>query len=348
MSWWCDTTRHLIGNVMADASLRLLVLLQQIPREPRSISTQQLHQRLADAGYAVSLRTVQRDLVNLSSHFALIQNQPTGRGKTGVAWAFSQNSQHLAFPSMDAVTAMTVSMALAHLKTLLPAQVLQHLQPWQLEAEAQLSTHNSSKYQGWINKVRIVPQHFLQAPQVDAEAVGLIYEAVLENRQFSATYKGKPDRVIHPYGLVQQGHTLYLICRFYEFDDVRITALHRYQDVQLLDEPVRAFPEFNIDDYLQSGVMQLLLPDQQYLDLRLRVTPWLAAHLEETPLAEQQTLTREPQHADGYQLKAQVLDSMQLRRWLLSQGAGLQVLGPARLRDWMATIVREQAQQYAD
>ena len=39
---------------------------------------------------------------------------------------------------------------------------------------------------------------------------------------------------------------------------------------------------------------------------------------------------------------------MQLRRWLLSQGAGLQVLGPARLRDWMATIVREQAQQYAD
>ena len=56
----------------------------------------------------------------------------------------------------------------------------------------------------------------------------------------------------------------------------------------------------------------------------------------------------DPQHPDCYQLDAQVLDSMQLRRWLLSQGAGLQVLGPPRLREWMATIVREQAQQYAD
>lgn len=50
---------------MADSSLRLLLLLQQIPREPRSISSQQLHDRLADAGYTVSLRTVQRDLVSL-------------------------------------------------------------------------------------------------------------------------------------------------------------------------------------------------------------------------------------------------------------------------------------------
>lgn len=262
---------------MADSSLRLLLLLQQIPREPRSISSQQLHKRLEDAGYPVSLRTVQRDLVSLSSHFPLIQNTPTGRGKTGVAWAFSKGSPHLAFPGMDAVTALTVSMAMAHLQSLLPRQVLQYLEPWQFEAETQLGQHNSSKYHDWINKVRVVPQHFLQAPQVDAEAVALIYEALLENRKFSATYKGKPERIIHPYGLVQQGHTLYLVCRFYNFDDVRITALHRYQAVELLDEPVRAFPEFNIDDYLDSGAMQWVLPDRQRIALKLLVSPWLGA-----------------------------------------------------------------------
>ena len=32
---------------MADASLRLLLLLQHIPREPRYISSQQLYERLA-------------------------------------------------------------------------------------------------------------------------------------------------------------------------------------------------------------------------------------------------------------------------------------------------------------
>ena len=331
---------------MADSSLRLLLLLQQIPREPRSRSSQQLHERLEDAGYPVSLRTVQRDLVSLSSHFPLVQSTPTGRGKTGVAWAFSKGSQHLAFPGMDAVTALTVSMAMEHLQSLLPRQVLQYLEPWQLEAEAQLRQHNSSKYHDWMSKVRVVPQHFLQAPQVDAEAVGLIYEAVLENRKFSATYKGKPERIIHPYGLVQQGHTLYLICRFFEFDDVRITALHRYQEVELLDESVRSFPEFDIDDYLDSGAMQWVLPDRQRIALKLLVSPWLAAHLEETPLADKQILTTDPQHAERYVLEAQVLDGMQLRRWLLSQGAGLQVLEPEPLREWMREIVREQAHSY--
>lgn len=331
---------------MADSYLRLLLLLQQIPREPRSISSQQLHERLEEAGYPVSLRTVQRDLVSLSSRFPLVQNTPTGRGKTGVAWAFSKGSQHIAFPGMDAVTALTVSMAMEYLQSLLPRQVLQYLEPWQLEAQAQLRKHNSSKYHDWMSKVRVVPQHFLQAPQVDEEVVGLIYEAVLENRKFSATYKGKPERIIHPYGLVQQGHTLYLICRFYDFDDVRITALHRYQKVELLDESVRPFPEFNIDDYIDSGAMQWVLPDRQRIALKLLVSPWLAAHLEETPLADKQILTTDPQHAERYVLEAQVLDGMQLRRWLLSQGAGLQVLEPEPLRAWMWDIVREQAQSY--
>lgn len=331
---------------MADASLRLLLLLQQIPREPRYISSQQLYERLDDAGYAVSLRTVQRDLVKLSSHFPLVQSEATGRGKTGVAWAFSKDSQHMAFPSMDAVTALTVSMAFEHLKPLLPRQVLQYLQPWQQEAEEQLHKLNSSKFQGWMDKVRIAPQHFLQAPQVDAEAVALIYEALLENRQFMATYKDKAERIIHPYGLVQQGHTLYLLCRFYQFDDVRITALHRYQSVELLDEPVRPFPEFNIDDYLDGGAMQWLLAEPQRLKLKLRIIPWLARHLEETPLADQQSVTIDPHNPERYLLEAEVLDGMQLRRWLLSQGAGLQVLEPAKLREWMANIVQEQAQNY--
>lgn len=331
---------------MADSSLRLLLLLQQIPREPRYISSQQLYERLDDAGYTVSLRTVQRDLVKLSSHFPLVQSDATGRGKTGVAWAFSKDSQHMAFPGMDAVTALTVSMAFEHLKPLLPRQVLQYLQPWQQEAEEQLHKLNSSKFQGWMDKVRIAPQHFLQAPQVDAEAVALIYEALLENRQFMATYKDKAERIIHPYGLVQQGHTLYLLCRFYQFDDVRITALHRYQSVELLDEPVRPFPEFNIDDYLDGGAMQWLLAEPQHLKLNLRIIPWLARHLEETPLADQQSVTIDPHNPDRYLLVAEVSDGMQLRRWLLSQGAGLQVLEPAPLRKWMTDIVREQAQNY--
>ncbi len=91
-----------------------------------------------------------------------------------------------------------------------------------------------------------------------------------------------------------------------------------------------------------SGV----LPDRQRIELKLLVSPWLAAHLEETPLADTQIFTTDPQGSDHCVLETEVLDGMQLRRWLLSQGAGLQVLEPEPLRKWMREIVREQAHSY--
>ena len=92
--------------------------------------------------------------------------------------------------------------------------------------------------------------------------------------------------------------------------------------------------------------MQWLLPDQQRIALKLRISSWLSPLLEEPPLSTQQTLTVDAQNPEQYVLDAEVLDGMQLRRWLLSQGSGLQVLEPEYLRQWMRTIVQEQAESY--
>ena len=331
---------------MSGSAIRLLVLLQNIPREPHFISSQDLRDRMEDDDFPVSLRTIQRDLLNLSIHFPLIKNTPQGRGKTGVGWAFSRASQRTAFPGMDGVTALTLTMAMQHLKPLLPLQVLQHLLPLQQVAEEQLAKHNAVKYQNWMSKIRVEQQHFLQPPQVEEEAVELIYQALLENRQFCATYKGQPERIIHPYGLVQQGHTLYLLCRFYDFDDIRITALHRYEEVELLEVIVRPFPEFDIDDYLSEGVMQWLLPENKKIKLKLQLAAHMASLLAETPLSASQKLVQDDENEGNYILEAEVLDGMQLRRWLLSQGKGLVVLAPETLRDWMKKTLSQQLGQY--
>ncbi len=140
---------------MSGSAIRLLVLLQNIPREPHFISSQDLRDRMEDDDFPVSLRTIQRDLLNLSIHFPLIKNTPQGRGKTGVGWAFSRASQRTAFPGMDGVTALTLTMAMQHLKPLLPLQVLQHLLPLQQVAEEQLAKHNAVKYQNWMSKIRV-------------------------------------------------------------------------------------------------------------------------------------------------------------------------------------------------
>ncbi len=188
------------------------------------------------------------------------------------------------------------------------------------------------------------PGNVLLPPRVNAGTLEAIYQALLEKRQFSATYNGQPERIIHPYGLVQQGSVLYLICRFYDYDDVRITALHRYAEVVVLNEPAREFAGFNIDDYLQLGVMHWSPGGQ--VRLELKVKPWLANHLDESPLSYQQKLQK--QNNGEYLLITNVLDSIQLRRWLLSYSTELEVMQPPELRDWLGQELAKAANKYAN
>lgn len=316
---------------MADSSLRLLLLLREIPREPLYIGSSTLRDRLADAGHEVSLRTVQRDMQALSTHFPLVQNKPEGRGKSGLGWAFSEISQNISFPVMGSAAALTLMLARQHLQHLLPTEVLKHLEPFVQEAQNLLGNYNNGQYRDWYDKVRIAPQNVLLPPEVNADTLTQIYQALLQNRQFSATYNGQPKRIIHPYGLVQQGSVLYLICRFYEYEDVRITALQRYSEVSVLEESVREFPSFKIDDYLGQGVMHWSPGGQ--IELKIKVKSWLASHLDESPLSYQQQLQK--CHDEKYLVTADVLDSLQLRRWLLSYCTELEVLEPIEMRDWM-------------
>lgn len=331
---------------MADSSLRLVLLLRQIPREPQYISSKHLQERLADAGHDVTLRTIQRDLQSISLYLPLVQNSPQGRGKTGLGWAFARSSQNISLPLMGSAAALTLSMAVQHLQALLPPQVLEHLEPYHQEARQILATHKQGKYGDWSDKVRVVSQNILLPAPVDKDTLGLIYQALLESRQFIAVYNDQPDRIIHPYGLVQQGTTLYLICRWYEYDDIRITALQRYASVQLLDEPVRPFPEFCIDDYLEEGAMYGLPPEKQMLELELRVDSGLAWHLRECPISSNQCVTEAEGLPDHFLIKATLQDSAQLRRWLLSQAPQLEILQPATLREWMREVACNEAKKY--
>lgn len=322
---------------MSDSSLRLLIMLQQIPREPLCITTHELQSKLEAAGYPIGLRTIQRDLNTLSVNFPLIQID-TGNRNTG--WAFAKNGRHTAFLGMDSVTALTVNMALEHLKNLVPAQVLDYLKPWQQEAEDKLS----EQYKGWIKKVRVVNPQLLLPPNYDEKTLALVYQALLDGRQFKAEYNGKADMVVHPYGLIQKGQTLYLICRFFDFGDPRITALHRFNSAELLSEKVRQFKEFDIDNYIQEGSMQWIVSPGE-IELKLEVEPYVANFLQETPISKQQKVITQQ---DSTIIVAKTADSMELRRWLLSQGSAIKLLEPEHLKHWLIDEARKILEQHED
>ena len=51
---------------------------------------------------------------------------------------------------------------------------------------------------------------------------------------------------------------------------------------------------------------------------------------------------------DRFILEAKVLDSMQLRRWILSQGEGLVVLEPVHLRCWVRESMQSVLSEYRE
>ena len=74
---------------MGDTVLRQLAMLRAIPPAPRKISTSMLRDRLIEEGFAVDIRTVQRDLGKLSTLFPLACD---GRSKPhGWSWRNGQD-----------------------------------------------------------------------------------------------------------------------------------------------------------------------------------------------------------------------------------------------------------------
>ena len=60
---------------MSDTLLRSLQMLQLIPRSPRKIETTKIREFLKEYGFDVSVRTVQRDLIKMSSIFPLVSDE---------------------------------------------------------------------------------------------------------------------------------------------------------------------------------------------------------------------------------------------------------------------------------
>ena len=74
---------------MSDTILRQMNMLQLIPRYPQKVTTAKVRDALIDSGYEASLRTIQRDLQELSRVFPLLsdeRNSPFG-------WSWKKDAQ---------------------------------------------------------------------------------------------------------------------------------------------------------------------------------------------------------------------------------------------------------------
>lgn len=304
--------------------------------------------KLNEQGYAVSVRTVQRDLQELSEIFDIEINNKNPRDY-GWRWRKGAN---LNIPGMSVSEALAMRLVETHMKQLLPATMLGGLQGVFSLAQAKLEkveTINHNHTKDWLNKVRVVPPtQPMLPPSVNQEIQADIYQALLESRQIKAGYQpvnhNQPkEYLLHPLGLIMRGALSYLVASAWGYTDVQLYALHRFSKVEILHEAVKVPDGFNLDKSIEGGLAEFANQGVP-IQLELRCNQWVANYLAETPLSVDQKI--EPETDGWVRLTATINDTWQLHWWLMGQGAGVEVSAPVALRQSIATALANACNLY--
>lgn len=330
---------------MTDKLLRMLTLLEQIPRAPYKRTPRELRAALAAIGYETEVRSVQRDLHLLSRQFPLEADQ---RSKP-FGWHWSASAHAHTLPRMNPAEALGYRLLSQYLDKLLPQPVLASLKPQMEAAERVLETLPGGGFKDWANKVRILaPGQALLPPTIESAALAKLYEALLTNRRIRAHYRKVAERQpwlykeLSPLALVLRGQVIYFLCTVADYADVLQFAAHRFRKVEILSRPVNRPPGFDLNRYIEENGFDFA--SGKTIHLKLRVRQFLAVILEETPLSKDQTIKATDD--DWSSLAATVADTEQLRWWLLSFGRNAVVMRPLSLRKDMAGIYQDMAKLY--
>lgn len=288
------------------------------------MGTRELQELLAREGIEISLRTIQRDLNQISQRFPIESNKTIPQG-----WRWQSDAPLQSLPHMTSSQAVTFMMVEEHLKHLLPPSLIEEMNPWFDLARRNLSSHNNVRQ--WINRVRIVPAtQPLIPPVVERQAQQAIYEGLLQDKQIECVYRSRgphgEDRqyTLNPLALVQKGSIIYLICTRHDKSDVQTFALHRFKSAHVLDLRALHPVDFDIDAYIESGALGFRVDFSQptrHVDLELVMHEMDALYFTESQLSKEQKIEKLSNNL--YKVSANVPFTSQLTWWLRSFGQKL-------------------------
>lgn len=323
---------------------RQWALLSAIPSAPRRLSTAELHQRMRDDGFGVDVRSIQRDLNDLSGPFPLVQ-QAEGRAHY---WHWMEGSKGLEIPAMSRQTALVFRLTDQYLRILLPGNVLKLLAPYFERAAMVLGESRLADWDSKVMQIQTGPR--LRPPEIDANVRNVVYEALLEGQRFEASYTRRYETeavtyTVNPLGLVIREGITYLVCSLWDYTDIKQLAMHRMSSAQPIEREATPIEDFDLAKYVHQDAAFAYPQSNRMIRLKALFDESAAFHLTERRLSEDQSLQRTK---DGlYRLMATVADTAELRWWLLGFGDGVEVLAPKALRAEFKTMAANMARMYA-
>jgi hypothetical protein len=154
-------------------------LMELLPRQPRTIATKVIHERLKQAGFKVSRRTVERDLLGfVEAGFPVVVDN----SQVPYLWAWDAAAPALTLPVPSVSDALLLAMVRDYLGPMLPPQMLDALRPY-LDRAVQVldGAKNSNSLAAWRDKVHAVnPNQTLIPPKIDPEINRVVSDACLK------------------------------------------------------------------------------------------------------------------------------------------------------------------------
>lgn len=303
------------------------------------MGTRELQEILVREGIDISLRTIQRDLNQISQRFPIESSKTSPQG-----WRWRSDAPIQSLPHMTSSQAVTFMMVEEHLKHLLPPSLIEEMNPWFDLARHSLSTQNNVRQ--WINRVRIVPAtQPLIPPLVEKASQQAIYEGLLQDKQLECVYQGlgpaseEKTYILNPLALVQKGAVIYLVCTRHDKTDIQTFALHRFKSAAVLNLRALHPVNFDIDAYIESGALGFRVDFSKptaHVHLKLLMNDQEAYYFEETQLSKDQLIEKQQ---DGLScVSATVPFTSQLVWWLRSFGKRIQHIEPAEVSNAVRQI----------
>lgn len=323
--------------------LRHDLILRLLPGKENAISINTIRQRVANQGIDVSIKTIQRDLVDLGLQYPQIRSKPMG--KANLWWAEKSLSRLYMLPT----DAMNLVMIMNHAARFGMAAQVQKLAPIRDYAISLLKGNRPAQDCSGkvISNTRFV---VLEPSPVNPEVLEVIQNALLDDDSVEVLYlkRGAHEpRLLHlkPLGLSYQDSNIYLSCIFKGLPKGQVAALplHRFQSAKTTRDNLEAPHDFDINS--NEARRSLISQRSEHpVRLKLRISQALYERLHENALTTDQQL--QPT-ADGWWLMTGSLHLSQgLDLWLLSQGEYLEVLEPIELREQIATSAKRMAALY--
>lgn len=314
---------------MADTQLRRMLVLQNITRFPKKITTRELLERVEAQGIKTNIRAIQRDLDSICATGLFGVSADTSSKPAG--WYWMRDSTGLQVSIMDLSAAIAFEQMRISTQHLLPKTTRNYIDPYFQQAEKLLNNRNN-----WYKKIAYSKRRTANLPDISEQDRESLYSAIDADLCISANignlFEGKLvyqfAEVIQPLGLMVNENRTFLVFLLFNRKRVFSVPLHRIKDVTVLNQKVVRPETFDLERYVKSDPLKCIYRKNIKLDLIISCA--IANYLYENPLGCNQQI--EPITANQFRLIVMLDDTDSLRATIRSFGTEIQVISPANLK----------------